>query len=272
MNASAPPAVFPGDELSMERAPGHWILARLGKRVLRPGGLEMTERMIDALAIGPEDEVVEFAPGLGVTARRVLEARPASYTAVERDAAAARLVRSYLTGPNQRCVVGRAEDSGLASDWATVVFGEAMLTMQPPTVKARIVREACRILRPGGRYGIHEACLVPDDLDESIKHEIDAALGEALHVGARPLTAQEWRQLLAAHGFEVATEMQLPLNLLEPVRLVRDEGWWGAFCFARNLLCDRAAFRRVRAMRTVFHRYRKHLKAIMLVARKPWET
>ena len=28
--------------------PGHWLLARLGKRVLRPGGLELTSRVLDA--------------------------------------------------------------------------------------------------------------------------------------------------------------------------------------------------------------------------------
>src|SRR6476660_1684537 len=52
--------------------PGHWLLARLGKRVLRPGGRQLTNRMIEALNIGPSDAVVEFAPGLGETARLTL--------------------------------------------------------------------------------------------------------------------------------------------------------------------------------------------------------
>ena len=29
-----------------EDMPGHWILAKLGKRVLRPGGLELTEHLL----------------------------------------------------------------------------------------------------------------------------------------------------------------------------------------------------------------------------------
>ena len=39
-----------------EDMPGHWILAKLGKRVLRPGGLELTEHLLaDAdLAVEPE--------------------------------------------------------------------------------------------------------------------------------------------------------------------------------------------------------------------------
>jgi hypothetical protein len=35
-------ADLPGSELDVSRIPGHWLLARLGKRVLRPGGLELT--------------------------------------------------------------------------------------------------------------------------------------------------------------------------------------------------------------------------------------
>ena len=32
----------PGEGLKTEKMPGHWVLARLGKRVLRPGGMELT--------------------------------------------------------------------------------------------------------------------------------------------------------------------------------------------------------------------------------------
>src|SRR6202790_1577588 len=157
---------MPGEELKAEKMPGHWLLARLGKRVLRPGGRQLTNRMIEALNIRPSDEVIEFAPGLGATARLTLKRKPTSYTAVERDNDAAALVQKLLQGPEQRCVVGLAENTGLPDAVATVVYGEAMLSMQPAQHKAQIVREASRLLKPGGRYGIHELCLTPDDLDE----------------------------------------------------------------------------------------------------------
>lgn len=164
---------MPGEELKAERMPGHWLLARLGKRVLRPGGRELTRRMIEALNIQPGDAVIEFAPGLGETARLTLKRKPASYTAVERDKDAAALVERLLHGPGHRCVVGFAENTGLPDAAATVVYGEAMLSMQPPQHKSQIVREACRLLKPGGRYGIHELCLTPDDLDENSKRAIE---------------------------------------------------------------------------------------------------
>src|ERR1700692_3507961 len=104
---------LPGEEFKAAKMPGHWLLARLGKRVLRPGGRQLTNRMIEALNIGPNDEVIEFAPGLGATARLTLKRKPTSYTAVERDKDAAALVQKFLHGPEQRCVVGLAEKTEL---------------------------------------------------------------------------------------------------------------------------------------------------------------
>ncbi len=260
--------VLPGQGLKPEKMPGHWLLAQMGKRVLRPGGLELTHRMIDALAIGASDHVIEFAPGLGATARLTLRHDPVSYTAVERDDAAAAIVRRILQGDNQKVVIGHAEETGLPNGSATVVYGEAMLSMQPPDTKTRIIREAYRLLKPAGRYAIHELSLVPDDLADSVKYEISQSLSELIHVGVRPLTVVEWRELLEAEGLAVKEHAQAPMHLLEPKRLLQDEGLFGAVRFGWNVARHKEARRRVFAMRGVFRKYRDHLAAIMLVGEK----
>ena len=257
-----------GEELDTTKMPGHWLLARLGKRVLRPGGRELTRRMLNGLRIKSSDDVVEFAPGLGFTAQLTLNRKPASYTAVERDETAANAVRRYLTRSNQTCLIGRAEETGLSDATATVVYGEAMLTMQTPSKKQQIVQEASRLIKPGGRYGIHELCLVPETLDEDTKQEIQKALTDAIHVGARPLTVPEWRTLLESEGFIVHTEATAPMHLLEPNRLIQDEGFLGTLRFVWNVLRDDEARHRVATMRKVFQTYEKNLAAVMLVAVK----
>ena len=259
---------LPGRGLEYGRMPGHWLLAQMGKRVLRPGGIELTRQMLAALDIGPEDDVVEFAPGLGVTARATLERGPRSYTSIERDEDAAGQVRRYLAGDQRRCLVGRAEETGLPEGGASVVYGEAMLTLQTERHKGEIAAEAARVLRAGGRYGIHELALQPDTLAEERKREIETALSDAVRVGARPLTASEWSALLKAYGFRVETVISAPMHLLEPRRLIRDEGLAGALRFAWNVARTPAARRRVRAMRRVFRRYREELSAIAVVAVK----
>src|SRR4051812_47977650 len=164
--------VSPGNGLKTNKMPGHWVLARLGKRVLRPGGMHLTRRMLTSLHIKPSDEVLEFAPGMGATARLTLGLAPASYTAVERDDTAAEITRKYLTGGNQRCIVGSAAETALPDAMATVVYGEAMLTMQTDEMKRNIIGEAYRLLKPGGRYGIHEMCMMSDDLDTETRNEV----------------------------------------------------------------------------------------------------
>jgi hypothetical protein len=249
------------------KMPGHWLLASLGKRVLRPGGMELTRQLLSALAIGRQDDVVEFAPGLGVTAQVALARQPRSYTAVERDPNAAAAVEQHLRGSSQRCVVGSAEETRLPSGCATVVYGEAMLSMQPASAKARIVSEAARLLVPGGRYGIHELCL-SDDASAEVEEEVARDLSHDIHVGVRPLRTSQWRALLEEAGLSIIDERHAAMHLLEPARIVADEGWWGATRFAWNLLCSGQARRRVLAMRRGFRKHRSALSAIVLVARK----
>jgi hypothetical protein len=258
----------PGEGLKTEKMPGHWVLARLGKRVLRPGGMELTRRMLSFLAIQPSDEVIEFAPGMGTTARLTLALTPSSYTAVERDEAAAKIVASYLTGARQKCVVGSASETGLPRESATVVYGEAMLTMQTEVVKRAIVREAHRVLKNGGRYGIHEMCLTHESLDEDERGEVERALTGVVRHGVRPLTVSEWRRLLESEGFEVKATETTSMSLLEPGRLIKDEGVVGAIRFALNVARDTEARRRVFEMRRTFRRNRKLLAAVALLAVK----
>ena len=258
-------AARPGAGMKTEKMPGHWVLARLGKRVLRPGGMELTRRMLSSLGIGGSDDVVEFAPGMGVTARLTLALRPASYTAVERDEAAARIVQGYAVGERRRVVVGSAAETGLPSASATVVYGEAMLTMQTDETKRLIVREAARLLRHGGRYAIHEMCL-RDGVGAEVRKEVERALTGVVHHGVRPLTVTQWRLLLEGEGFEVKAVETAPMALLEPARVVRDEGFFRALRFAFNVLRDADARRRVFEMRSVFRRHRGQLAAVAITA------
>lgn len=260
-------AASPGEGLDAARMPGHWLLARLGKRVLRPGGLELSRAMISALGIGPGDSVVELAPGLGATALLALDRGPDSYTGVERDATAACRAESEVSGRG-KVVVGEAAETGLPDGCATVVYGEAMLTMQREAEKRRIVAEACRLLSPGGRYGIHELCVTDGPGAEKVGED----LSREIHVGARPLTREGWRSLLEEAGFEVSKVETAPMRLLEPGRLVRDEGLAGTLRFAGNVLRDAEARRRVLRMRATFRRNRERISAIAFVARKPEAT
>lgn len=250
---------------------GHWLLARIGKHVLRPGGKKLTERMLANADIAGKD-VVEFAPGLGLTTRAILERDPKSYRGVDRDPQVVDII-SKLTSEKATipasCVQRDAADTGLESNSADVVIGEAMLTMQTERGKQAIIGEAFRLLRAGGTYSIHELGLQPDNLDESVKDEVRKALARSSKVNARPLTEQEWRELLEAEGFEVLWRGKEPMALLDMKRNIADEGIGGVLRILRNVLGNKDIRARVLNMKHTFDKYSNELTGIAFVVRKP---
>lgn len=141
---SRPP--LPSSSRTDDAVAGHWLLARLGKRVLRPGGVELTRALL-ARAELTDADVLELAPGLGRTATEILARGPRSYVGAESDPDAANVVRGVLTelgAENAAVRVADAAATGLPDASSDVVIGEAMLTMQGDAAKHAIVAEASR--------------------------------------------------------------------------------------------------------------------------------
>lgn len=266
--ATLPHPSLVGEGQHPDKMQGHWVLARAGKRVLRPGGLQLTRQMLEALAIGPQDRVVEFAPGLGITASMVLQRRPSAYWGVEREPAAAEYLGRLLARAGVQIVLGQAEESGLPRACASVVYGEAMLSMQNPEQKNRIFAEARRLLAAGGRYGIHELCFLPDDISDHLRQEIRAAMSKAIHVGVQPLSPSEWVRLFEQNELKVTWSNAAPMDLLEPGRVLRDEGLLGSLRMAFKMATKPVLRQRILAMRRLFRKYGKHLGAISLVGQR----
>ena len=264
-------AASSGSRADYDKMPGHWLLARMGKRVLRPGGRELTEAMLRRVEIGPSDDVVELGPGIGATTQLILKLQPASVIGVERSAAAAVAVSAavVLDRADCRCIVADAAETGLGDSTADVVIAEALLTLHSDEKKQAMLAEAHRILRPGGRCAFHELCLRPDTLDPDTQKIVSRELSSAVKVGARPLTAASWQQLAESAGFEVRDVSTMPMQLLQPRRLINDEGLLRTLRIVFNILRTGPARRRVRVMRGTFRRHADHLGAVALVATKP---
>lgn len=259
--------LMPYAQRRVEDTPGHWLLAKLGKRVLRPGGLGLTRRMLEQADIEGVS-VVELAPGLGRTATEILRRGPSSYVGVERDERAAELTATVV-GSAGKVVHADAANTGLPGASVEVVLGEAMLSMQSDAAKRAIVAEAARLLRPGGRYAIHELGLCPDDLDPAVKSDLRKELARVIKVNARPQTMAEWRSLLEESGLVVDWTDTAPMALLTLRRNLADEGPRGVLRIIRNVLGDPDARGRVLALRSLFRRHREHLCGVALVAHRP---
>lgn len=249
---------------------GHWILAKMGKRVLRPGGRELTEKLVECLHITHQDDLVEFAPGMGFTASMLLSKKPHSYAGIELNEEAAERLKTKINGtPDATIINTSAAHTGLKDCCIDKILGEAMLTMQANHRKSEIIREAFRILKNGGLYGIHELGLTPDDMPQEDKDTIQKNLAQAIKVNARPLTKYEWCALLKTEGFDIKEVYASPMHLLKPSRVVSDEGVFRTMKIGFNVLTHPAARKRIMKMRGIFQKYEKQMTAYAIVAQKP---
>ena len=255
-------------EEKLNEKQGHWILAKVGKKVLRPGGKELTMLLIKNMDINPSDDVVEFAPGLGFTASLACAKKPNSYIGVDRNKQASELAKKNIRYDKVKMIVADAADTTLPDSYATKVYGEAMLTMQPPEHKKAIVREAARILKAGGYYGIHEMGLQPDHIADDIKENVYRDLSSNIRVHARPLTAQEWCKLLEDEGFDIVKVNTNAMALLDLKRVLQDEGLFRTLKVTFNILRYGDLRKRILQMRQIFHKHRNNINSIAIVAQK----
>ncbi|MDO5082495.1 MAG: class I SAM-dependent methyltransferase [Arachnia propionica] len=247
---------------------GHWLLAKLGKRILRPGGRALTASLLRQATPGRSDDIVEFGPGVGATAELLLAAEPHSYRGVDPNPEGHEAMTRLLSGDDRaEYVVADARDTGLPDASADLVVGEAMLTIQDLEGKRAVIAEAARLLRPGGRYALHEMAWLPgvsDDDGERARRE----LSRIIKVGARPLSLEGWGELLEEHGFTVTWHERAPLELLEPGRIIDDEGLLGALRFWHNARRMPGARDRLRAMRQGFRAQGRFMGGIVILTRK----
>lgn len=253
---------------TMNTEQGHWILARMGKRVLRPGGKVLTQKLIDGLNIRTGDTVVEFAPGTGYTADILLSKQPLEYFGIELNEEAADRLKKKINSEKYRIINASASETGLAEGSADKVIGEAMLTMQADHRKSEIIREAYRILKKGGYYGIHELGLTPDTMADDAKREVQQGLARTIKVNARPLTRKEWCTLLENEGFTIKIVEENPMDLLKVYRIIEDEGILRTLKIGFNVLTHPVERKKIFEMRAVFNKFEKDMTSFAIIAEK----
>lgn len=256
-------------KIDFTKAKAHEVLSGVGKKVLRPGGKELTKKMIDALEIKEQDKVVEIAPGMGYTARMCISCCPQTYIGVDCDCKSVHHLRDQITSAviNIRFIEGKGDQTTIEDNSKDKVYGEAIMTMHANQAKKRFIREAHRILKDKGWYAIHELAL-KDGLSEEDRNEMMTTLAKVMKVNAKPLTISEWSKLLEDEGFTIKKVATNRMLLLQFPRILFDEGIQGIAKIALNILTNKGATKRVFSMRKTFMKYEKNIQAVMIIAEK----
>ena len=103
--------------------------------------------------------------------------------------------RERLGVENARFLRGDMEDIPLPENSVDVIISNCVINLTPD--KGQVLREAFRILKPGGRFAVSDI-VVKGQLPEAIRHDLDAWSGCL----AGALSDQEFTDMLGAAGFE----------------------------------------------------------------------
>ena len=249
------------------------FFALVGKTVMRHGGYHGTRRLLTELDIGPNAHVLEIGTGVGTTAFDLVAADPTiRVTSVDLSAfmvettrrraaelpgdRSSRLNFVHTTDPNAMPFADNTFDN---------VIVEAVSSYNDPP---KFFREILRVLKPGGRVGMHDWCWTekpPEDLEVHV-----CVLACGCNPGdMRFFTQADWEDHFKRCGYDIRFAEQYPFTFFSWGTMADDEGTWGLLKMFARTLSRRAIADRMFRMMFILMRHEGAFGYTITVAQKP---
>ncbi|WP_437889489.1 class I SAM-dependent methyltransferase [Phytobacter sp. V91] len=254
--------------MSVSEKAGHTFLASLGKTRLRPGGVEVTEWLIQQAQLNAGSQVLEIACNMATTSIELAQRFGCQICAIDMDKQALETARQNVkqAGLSDRINILEANATRLPfpDESFDVVINEAMLTMYADKAKVKLVNEYYRVLKKGGHLLTHDIMLTRGELASAAYGQLQNVVKS--HVS--PMSQDNWRQLFVDSGFEQVVTRNGAMSLMTPVGLIRDEGVGRALKIVFNGMRTRENRLRFTGMFRYFRTHRKQLNYIACCSRK----
>ncbi|MHC0065632.1 SAM-dependent methyltransferase [Nostoc sp. UIC 10890] len=250
--------------LNFQTATGHEVLAAAGKKYLRPGGRIATDKLFEWANFQPGERVLELGSSFGYSAIALAKSYHVKVVGVEKNPDSVACARANICAAgleNQvEIIEGNIFNLNTITGKFDYVLAEAILTMQSPLGKAKILAEIHNRLKPGGKFLSHE--LLASDKEEQIHDD----LARVIRVNSTPLSESNWMTAFATAGLQVQKCQTDSMNLLNLGRIFQDEGIFNTTRILWNILTQRDIRNRVLEMYHIFNKYHHELGYIILCA------
>lgn len=250
--------------INFETATGHQVMAAAGKKILRPGGKAATQQLFQWADFKPGETVLELAASFGYSAIALAKQYGVRVVGIEKNpdsvARARANIRAAGLEDQVQVIEGDVFHLEQIPEKFDYVLAEAILTMQSLPAKMKILRGISDRLKPGGKFLSHEL------LANSREAEIHRALAAVIRANSTPLSEADWIAAAETANLQVLHQQTGPMGLLNPARIIQDEGWRDATKFFWNVLTQPKVRDRLLRIRQVFKQYERELGYIILCA------
>jgi cyclopropane fatty-acyl-phospholipid synthase-like methyltransferase len=250
--------------LNLATAPGHQVLAAAGKKILRPGGRKATEQLFIWANFQPGETVLELAASFGESAISIAKRFDVCVVGIEKNPESVAKARENIKNAGLENRVKIIEGDIFHLETITekfdYVLAEAILTMQSPAGKAKVLQAIHDHLKPTGKFLSHEL------LVKGNKSAVYQTLSQTIRVNSQPLTIEEWQSACDTAGLTIQQQQTGAMGLLNLRQMIQDEGIFGILKIWWKILTNAPLRQRVRQMRRSFQKHQEDLGYIVFMS------
>lgn len=250
--------------LNFKTAPAHQVLAAAGKKILRPGGRAATEQLFEWANFQPGETVLELASSFGYSALALAKRFGVRVVGVEKNpdsvARAQDNIRAAGLEGQVDIIEGDIFHLETIPGQFDYVLAEAIVSMQSPAGKAKILQGIRNKLKPGGKFLSHELFV------RNHEEEVHRTLSQVIRMNVTPLSTENWSQACENAALQIQQYQIGAMGLLNPVQMIQDEGVVDTARIVWNVLTKAPIRERVLQMHHAFKQHQQDLGYIALCA------
>ena len=245
---------------------GHNFLARLGKKKLRPGGIEATDWLTEKGEFSKQTKVLEVACNMCTTSIELAKKFNCNIVGIDLDTKALEKAKINIRKANLEnrieVIQGNALKLPFADNTFDIVINEAMLTMLSPKAKKKAISEYYRVLKPGGKLLTHDVAYLNPQLEQIILE-----LRKTININVSPLSVADWESVFKQSGFSSVESTNGEMTLMSLKGMIKDEGLLNTLNIIKNGH-KRENKEMFQNMHTFFTKTGKELKYIAVCSQK----